>query len=53
MNNTIFYSYGKSEMVFILVFNWSIISKIISSSLTTASGGIGGVFAPSLLLEEF
>lgn len=48
MNNTIFYSYGKSEMVFILFLIGVLFLKIISSSLTTASGGIGGVFAPSL-----
>lgn len=48
MNNTIFYSYSKSETVFILFLIGVLFLKIISSSLTTASGGIGGVFAPSI-----
>lgn len=48
MNNTIFYSYSKSETFFIIFLIAVLFLKIISSSLTTASGGIGGVFAPSL-----
>lgn len=48
MNNTIFFAYNNNEAVFILFLIGVLFLKIISSSLTTASGGIGGVFAPSL-----
>lgn len=48
MNNTLFYSEANSETFFILFLIGVLFLKIIASSLTTASGGIGGVFAPSL-----
>ena len=48
MNNTIFYNEANNETFFILFLIGVLLLKIIASSLTTASGGIGGVFAPSL-----
>lgn len=53
MDNSVFYTKANSEIFFILFLIGVLFLKIISSSLTTASGGIGGVFAPSLFAGGF
>jgi CIC family chloride channel protein len=50
LNGSIFYSFHQNEWVLMLFVLMVIFFKMFASSLTTASGGIGGWFAPSLFL---
>lgn len=48
MNNSIFYRWDNSSFFLVFFLIVILFIKVIASSLTTASGGIGGVFAPAL-----
>ncbi|HNW97282.1 MAG TPA: chloride channel protein [Bacteroidales bacterium] len=49
-NNSLFYSYSNDFIYFLLFLLALIFFKVIAMSATTGSGGIGGVFAPSLFV---
>ncbi|MFA4853232.1 MAG: chloride channel protein [Bacteroidales bacterium] len=50
LNNTLFYSIYDDQWVFLLFLLLILILKVIAMAITTGSGGIGGVFAPSLFM---
>lgn len=52
-NNSLFYGYSGNPWVVLAVFGTIIPVKIIATSITTGSGGNGGVFAPSLFTGAF
>lgn len=52
-NNSIFYSYRDSTWMLVAVLIAIIFLKAIATAVTTSSGGVGGVFAPSLFLGGF
>lgn len=49
-NGSLFYSLKDNAYLFILFVVLVLIFKVIAMSFTTAGGGIGGVFAPSLFM---
>lgn len=51
--NSPFYSLFDYRIVFFLFLIFVILFKVIASAFTTASGGVGGVFAPSLFVGAF
>jgi Chloride channel protein EriC len=52
-NNTFFYNYRNSHWMLLGILCAIIVLKAIATSVTTSSGGIGGVFAPSLFIGGF
>lgn len=50
LSNSIFTSLHDNYLLFIMYVFLVIIFKAIASTLTTGSGGVGGIFAPSLFL---
>lgn len=49
-DNSIFYAYKDDLMVLIGLFLAIVLLKVIATSVTFGSGGIGGIFAPSLFM---
>lgn len=49
-NNSFFYNYKENSWMFLLYLLLVLLLKVFATSLTTGSGGIGGVFAPSLFM---
>lgn len=49
-NNSFFYQFDNTSWMFLLYLFLIVIFKVIATSLTTGSGGIGGVFAPALFM---
>jgi chloride channel protein, CIC family len=47
-NNSLFYNWRTSEVVFIGFLGCIILFKVVAMAITTGSGGVGGIFAPSL-----
>lgn len=50
LSNSIFYNLKDNYLIFVLYLFLVILFKAIASTLTTGSGGVGGIFAPSLFL---
>jgi len=50
LDNSLFYSLGHIEWVFVLFLVLVLLFKVVATSVTTGSGGVGGVFAPSLFM---
>lgn len=50
LDNSLFYSLGDQEYSFLFFLLLVIIFKVIATATTTGSGGIGGIFAPSLFM---
>lgn len=50
LNQSVFLGLGNSPWVIIAYLSLIIIFKIFASASTTASGGVGGIFAPSLFI---
>lgn len=48
MNNSVIYFFENKDLYLIVFLFFVLFLKVFASTLTTASGGIGGVFAPSL-----
>lgn len=49
-NNSIFYHFKDSVTVLLILLTAIILLKIIATSLTFGSGGVGGIFAPTLFM---
>ncbi len=47
-DNSIFYAFRGYEWALLLLLGFLVIFKVVASAATTGSGGVGGVFAPSL-----
>jgi CIC family chloride channel protein len=48
--NSVFYNFSDNQWVFLLFLVILLVMKVIAMAITTGSGGIGGVFAPSLFM---
>ena len=53
MENSFFYSYTDNNWLFLLVLLAIVFLKAFATSITCASGGVGGTFAPSLFIGGF
>ncbi|MFH2096075.1 MAG: chloride channel protein, partial [Bacteroidota bacterium] len=49
-NNSVFYSLRDNFGIILLLFVMVLLLKVVATSITFGSGGIGGIFAPSLFL---
>jgi CIC family chloride channel protein len=49
-HNSLFYDFRENYWIFLLYMGLVLIFKVIAMSVTTGSGGVGGVFAPSLFM---
>jgi CIC family chloride channel protein len=49
-NNSLFYEYRENYWMLLLYVGLVLVFKVIAMSVTTGSGGVGGVFAPSLFM---
>ncbi|NTW32780.1 MAG: chloride channel protein [Bacteroidetes bacterium] len=49
-NNSFFYSLYNNQWLFLLFLVFLLFFKVIAMAITTGSGGVGGVFAPSLFM---
>lgn len=49
-NNTLYYDYKDSMLAVFVLFLIILIFKVIATAVTFGSGGVGGIFAPSLFL---
>ncbi|MBN3034129.1 MAG: chloride channel protein [Bacteroidales bacterium] len=47
LNSSLFYSFRDHTWIFVAFILFLILFKVIATTLTTESGGIGGIFAPS------
>ncbi len=52
-DNSLFYAYKNIDWVVILFILATMLFKVIAMASTTAAGGVGGTFAPSLFLGAF
>ncbi len=52
-DNSLFYAYKNIDWVVILFILATMLFKVIAMASTTAAGGIGGTFAPSLFIGAF
>ncbi|TKG95059.1 chloride channel protein [Puteibacter caeruleilacunae] len=50
LNNSIFYGLQSKPFVFILILIAILFFKVIAMAITTGSGGVGGIFAPTLFM---
>lgn len=50
LNNSLFFGWKENSYLVLLVLAGILIFKVFAMSVTTASGGIGGVFAPTLFM---
>jgi CIC family chloride channel protein len=50
LNNTIFFEYKNNQYVLLIFLAAILIFKVFAMAATTGSGGIGGIFAPTLFL---
>ncbi len=49
-NNSIFYSFRESFPAVLLLLGAIVLLKVVATSLTFGSGGVGGIFAPTLFI---
>ncbi len=50
VNNSLFFNWKDSEYLFVIFLGGVLIFKVIAMVSTTGSGGIGGIFAPTLFM---
>ena len=50
LNNSLFFNWKSNDFLLILVLAGILIFKVFAMSATNASGGIGGIFAPTLFM---
>ncbi len=50
LNNSMFFEFKDNPYIFLIVLVGILIFKVIAMALTTSSGGIGGIFAPTLFM---
>jgi CIC family chloride channel protein len=49
-NNSAFYAFDENSWSFVGYLGLVLVLKVVATSLTTGSGGVGGVFAPALFM---
>ena len=50
VNNSLFYGIQNNFMYFMAFLLFMLVAKVVTMSLTTGSGGVGGIFAPTLFM---
>lgn len=50
LNNSVFFDWKTEPMVLILILVMILFLKVVAMAITTASGGVGGIFAPTLFM---
>lgn len=50
LNNSVFFDWKSDPYVLLLILVFILIFKVIAMSVTTSSGGVGGIFAPTLFM---
>lgn len=50
LNNSLFFGWKSNDYLVVLVLAGILVFKVFATAATTASGGIGGVFAPTLFM---
>ena len=50
LNNSVFFGWKENEYLFLLFLAGILIFKVIAMVATTGSGGVGGIFAPTLFM---
>ena len=50
LNNSIFFDWKTEPLVLLLILVMILFLKVFAMSITTASGGVGGIFAPTLFM---
>jgi CIC family chloride channel protein len=50
LNNSIFFDWKTEPVVLILILVMILFLKVVAMAITTASGGVGGIFAPTLFM---
>ena len=53
LNNSLFFGWKENSYLILIVLAGILLFKVIAMAATTASGGIGGIFAPSLFMGAF
>jgi CIC family chloride channel protein len=50
LNNSIFFDWKSEPRVLLLILVFILILKVVAMAITTSSGGVGGIFAPTLFM---
>jgi chloride channel protein, CIC family len=50
LNNSIFFDWKSDPYVFLIILIIILMLKVVAMSITTTSGGVGGIFAPTLFM---
>jgi CIC family chloride channel protein len=50
LNNSVFFDWKNDPYVLLLILFMILMLKVVAMSITTSSGGVGGIFAPSLFM---
>ncbi|HPR86218.1 MAG TPA: chloride channel protein [Prolixibacteraceae bacterium] len=50
LNNSVFFDFKSDPYVLLLILVMILVVKVVAMSVTTASGGVGGIFAPTLFV---
>lgn len=50
LNNSVFFDFKSDPYILLLILVMILMVKVVAMSVTTASGGVGGIFAPTLFV---
>ncbi len=50
LNNSLFFDWKSDNYILLIILMFILIFKVFAMSITTASGGVGGIFAPTLFM---
>lgn len=50
LNNSIFFDWKSDPYILLFILTLIVVFKVFAMSITTASGGVGGIFAPTLFM---
>lgn len=50
LNNSIFFDWKSDPYVFLVILVFILMLKVVAMAITTSSGGVGGIFAPTLFM---
>lgn len=50
LNNSIFFDWKSDPYVFLVILIFILMLKVVAMAITTSSGGVGGIFAPTLFM---
>ena len=50
LNNSIFFDWKSEPKILLLILVMILLLKVVAMAITTASGGVGGIFAPTLFM---